>query len=88
MDERVTVEAARAGSRRVTVDIISKGGGETDIAALRGRFRTSGSDEGGGSFGLGLSIATQSLEAMNATLTFLPGNDVVARIELVEGDGE
>ena len=81
----VLVEARRVGSNLVVIDVINSTAGRSrDVNALRGRFRTGEGRDGGG-FGLGLSIASQSLAAMNGRLELEPGENVVARIELPFG---
>lgn len=64
---RVDVQVVETGSNTVEIDIIRSGLHNRDIGAFRGRFRSAAGRDGGG-FGLGLSIAEQSLEVMGGKL--------------------
>ena len=72
----------------VRIDIVDAGSGmRDDIERFRERFHTGGGRDGGG-FGLGLSIAGQSLEAMGGRLVLDVGGAVVTRMELPSGEAE
>lgn len=75
------VEAREVGSNKVQIDIADTGERPSEFRESRGRFRSAEGRDGGG-FGLGLSIAAQSLEAMGGRLLF---NGGAARIELPRG---
>jgi signal transduction histidine kinase len=77
----VSVEARAIASNLVQIDIVDADGKVPDVSEFRGRFRTGGGRDGGG-FGLGLSIAAQSLEAMGGRLLFAGG---ATRVELPLG---
>ena len=68
----------------VHIDIVDPQSGAS-VASFQRRFQTgSGRDAGG--FGLGLSIAGQSLEATGGALVLDAAGDLIARIELPAGD--
>jgi signal transduction histidine kinase len=78
----IVIEAREAGSNVTQIDVLDGGlvghGSGTDH---RARFRTADPDSGG--FGLGLSIAEQSLHAVGGHLELREG---MARIELPTAD--
>jgi signal transduction histidine kinase len=76
----VVVQANEVG-RLVEVDIVDIEAVGPGAIGLGKRFR-SGSGRDGGGFGLGLSIAAQSLEAMNAHLFLEEGS---TRVEIARG---
>jgi signal transduction histidine kinase len=81
----VVIEARGIGSSLVVIDLIDGTSGRTrHVDAMRGRFRT-GEGRNSGGFGLGLSIASQSLGIMDGRLELDPSDSVVARIELPSG---
>ena len=86
--EGVDVSAEELDSNRVAIQVFGNGSrlADGDIAQLQRRFR-SGAGRDGGGFGLGLSIAVQSIEAIGGTLTLDDGESqgVSARIEIPSG---
>jgi len=78
---KVAVEARETDGNVVEVDLLAADGHEAALAEFRGRFRSAGGRDGGG-FGLGLSIASQSLEVMGGRL-LLDGNGV--RVQIPRG---
>jgi len=78
----VTVEAQHVSGAVVQVDIRDGSVHKAEFKQLRGRFRSPGGRDGGG-FGLGLSIAEQSLDVVGANLTVVAGG---TRIELPAGE--
>jgi signal transduction histidine kinase len=76
----VVVQADEVG-HLVEVDILDTEAVGTGATGQGKRFRT-GSGRDGGGFGLGLSIAAQSLEAMNAHLFFEEGS---TRVQIPRG---
>ena len=82
----VLIEVSELDDNRVHIDVIGAGAQLTadDLAHLRRRFRSGGGRDSGG-FGLGVSIAEQSLEVMGGRLALADGMGVVARIELSSG---
>jgi len=77
----VAIEAQELSRNVVQIEIRDASGSHEDIGQFRARFRTSSGRDGGG-FGLGLSIAEQSLEVVGAHLSLADGG---ARIELPRG---
>ena len=80
----VLVKAETVGRTLVRIDIVDPEGGPS-VEGFQRRFH-SGSGRDGGGFGLGLSIARQSLEATGGALLLDAGGDVIARIELPAGE--
>jgi signal transduction histidine kinase len=82
------VSAVEVEGDRVEIQVVSDGTRLTpdDIPRLHRRFRTGAGRDGGG-FGLGISIAVQSIEAIGGTLTLDDGagHGVVARIDVPSG---
>jgi signal transduction histidine kinase len=76
--EAVVVDARKVGQDLVEVHLLSGDDGDTELSEMRTRFRTGAGRDGGG-FGLGLSIADQSLEVMGGRL-LLGGNTVRVRL--------
>jgi len=83
----LAVKASEVGGNRVEIEV--RGGNplsSDEISRIQRRFQTgSGPDRGG--FGLGLSIAMQSIEAIGGRLTLedATGDSAIARIELASG---
>jgi signal transduction histidine kinase len=77
----VVVEARAVSHDLVEIDIADPEAPVSDAIELRRRFR-SGAGRDGGGFGLGLSIADQSLEAIGARLLLNGGS---ARVQLARG---
>ena len=77
----IAVEARRIEGNVVEVDIVDSEAAGPDIGEFRRRFRSAAGRDGGG-FGLGLSIAEQSLEVMGGQLLLNRGE---ARIQLPQG---
>ena len=77
----IAVEARRIPGNAVEVDIVDSEAAGPDIGEFRRRFRSAAGRDGGG-FGLGLSIAEQSLEVMGGQLLLNRGE---ARIQLPQG---
>lgn len=79
----IEVHVVETAANTVEIDIVRSGVAGREIGAFRGRFR-SGAGRDGGGFGLGLSIAEQSLEVMggrlllnsDATRAVLPAGEV------------
>jgi signal transduction histidine kinase len=84
--DSVLIEVSEVGDSRVHIDVIATGAQLTaeDIGHLRRRFRSGGGRDSGG-FGLGVSIAEQSLEVMGGRLALADSTGVVARMELPSG---
>jgi signal transduction histidine kinase len=76
--DEVVVEARMAGQSLVEVDVLAGDEVDQNLTELRTRFRSAAGRDGGG-FGLGLSIADQSLEAMGGHL-LLGGHTVRVRL--------
>ena len=76
--ERVVVEARTVAAGLIEIDVQAGGNGPPGLTELRTRFR-SGSGRDGGGFGLGLSIADQSVEAMGGHL-LLGGGTATVRL--------
>jgi signal transduction histidine kinase len=76
------IEARTPSRNIVEIDIVDPEAVEPDLLAFRARFRSSAGRDGGG-FGLGLSIAEQSLEVMGGRLLL---NSSSARIQLPGGN--
>jgi signal transduction histidine kinase len=76
--DTVVVEARNVGKRLVEVEMRGGEAVDTELTELRTRFRSTAGRDGGG-FGLGLSIAEQSLEAMGGHL-LLGGGTVRVRL--------
>jgi signal transduction histidine kinase len=76
--DTVVVEARNVGKRLVEVELRGGDAVDTELTELRTRFRSTAGRDGGG-FGLGLSIAEQSLEAMGGHL-LLGGGTVRVRL--------
>lgn len=76
------VEARVTSGHLVEIDVADGSSDQHEVGELRGRFRT-GSGRDGGGFGLGLSIAAQSLEVMDGRLFF---DGTTARVELPRGE--
>jgi signal transduction histidine kinase len=74
----IAIEAWEAGADLVEVDVRAGDDVAGELSDLRARFR-SGAGRDGGGFGLGLSIAEQSLEVMGGHL-LLGGGSVRVRI--------
>jgi two-component system, OmpR family, sensor histidine kinase VicK len=79
--DAVAIEAQAVARNVVQVDIRDGSRSRDDIGQFRARFHTSSGRDGGG-FGLGLSIAEQSLDVIGARLSLSDGG---ARIELPRG---
>ena len=79
--DEVLVTAKRRGDKVIAIDVCDSGGAPLGVSEFRGRFR-SGAGRDGGGFGLGLSIAEQSLEVIGGRLTFVDG---AARVEVPQG---
>ena len=77
----IAVEARRIEGNVVEVDIVDSEAAGPDIGEFRRRFRSAAGRDGGG-FGLGLSIAEQSLEVMGGQLLLNRGEP---RIQLPQG---
>jgi two-component system, OmpR family, phosphate regulon sensor histidine kinase PhoR len=78
----VVVECREVGSNVAQIDIVEPGTtAHRSASAYRGRFRTADGRDGGG-YGLGLSIAEQSLEAVGGRFELRDG---VTRIEVPRG---
>jgi signal transduction histidine kinase len=77
----IVVEARRIAGNVVEVDIVDSEAAGPDIGEFRRRFHSAAGRDGGG-FGLGLSIAEQSLEVMGGQLLLNRG---AARIRLPHG---
>lgn len=77
----VVVTAEPAAKNFVAINVRDGGGAMLGVSEFKGRFR-SGAGRDGGGFGLGLSIAEQSLEVIGGRLSFADG---VARIEVPQG---
>jgi signal transduction histidine kinase len=75
------IEARPIADDLVQIDVRDTSAGAGDVGDFLPRFRTAAGRDGGG-FGLGLSIAYQSLEAVGARLGLEGGS---ARIELPRG---
>ena len=82
------VRAAEVPGNRVEIEVLGRGSPLTtdEIARLPRRFHT-GSGRDGDGFGLGLSIAMQSIEAIGGTLTLEDAarEGIIARIEVASG---
>lgn len=76
--DQVVVEARTIAGDLVEVDVLSGDDENTELTELRKRFRSPAGRDGGG-FGLGLSIAEQSLEVMGGHL-LLGGRAVRVRL--------
>lgn len=76
--ETVVIQARNVGHDLVEVDVLSGDDGHGELGEMRARFRSAAGRDGGG-FGLGLSIADQSLEAMGGHL-LLGGSTVRVRL--------
>lgn len=74
----VVVEARDIGANLIELDVLATDGREAELAEFRSRFRSAAGRDGGG-FGLGLSIAEQSLEVMGGHL-LLGQSGVTVRI--------
>ena len=89
--EDLRVEAAEAEANRVEIQVLGHGRplGSDDLSRVQRRFQTGAGRDGGG-WGLGLSIATQSIEAIGGTLTLADAAEegVIARIEVASGRAE
>jgi signal transduction histidine kinase len=84
----VTVTAYDIDEEHVGVDIADEGRGfPREAAGSLGRRFSSGDGRGGRGFGLGLSIATQSIGVCGGTLTIQPRapRGTIARVELPRG---
>jgi signal transduction histidine kinase len=81
--DEVVIEAEKVGENLVEIDVLAGDDRDTELAELRTRFRSPAGRDGGG-FGLGLSIAEQSLEVMGGHL-LLGGSTV--RVRLPTGGG-
>lgn len=77
----IAVEARRIAGNVVEIDIVDSAAAGPDIGEFPRRFRSAAGRDGGG-FGLGLSIAGQSLEVMGGQLLLNRG---AARIVLPQG---
>jgi signal transduction histidine kinase len=75
---RIVVEAREVEGDLVEIDVRSGDDGDRELTDVRARFR-SGEGRDGAGFGLGLSIAEQSLEVMGGHL-LLDGGSVRVRI--------
>jgi signal transduction histidine kinase len=86
--DAIEVSAVEVEGDRVEIQVVSDGTrlAPDDIPRLHRRFRTGAGRDGGG-FGLGISIAVQSIEAIGGTLTLDEGagHGVVARIDVPSG---
>ena len=81
----IVIEVGEVGASLVRIDIVDVDAPmkPPDAPAFR-RFHSGGGRDGGG-FGLGLSIAAQSLGLVDADLALTPVDNVVARVELPPG---
>jgi signal transduction histidine kinase len=77
----ITVRVSEVGSNLVEIDVVGSVARGDGAGAFRGRFRSAAGRDGGG-FGLGLSIAQQSLDVMGGRLLLHPEG---ARIQLPRG---
>jgi two-component system, OmpR family, sensor histidine kinase QseC len=77
----IVVEARAISQELAEIDIVDAQAPESDAAKFRRRFR-SGAGRDGGGFGLGLSIAEQSLEAIGGRLLLNGGS---ARVHIPRG---
>ena len=77
----ITVEVAQVGKNLVEIDVLDAAATHSDAASFQARFRSAAGRDGGG-FGLGLSIAEQSLEVMGGRLLLQPEG---ARMQLPRG---
>jgi signal transduction histidine kinase len=77
----IVVEARRVAGNSVEIDVIDTGATGADIGEFRARYRSAAGRDGGG-FGLGLSIAQQSIDAIGGHLLLNGGS---ARIQLAGG---
>jgi signal transduction histidine kinase len=86
--DELHITADRLGRDKVAI-VITDRGGHSPLEEFEppGRFDQSGGPDTGG-FGLGISIAEQSLEVLGATLTYQAGggDGLRARIEIASGD--
>src|SRR5262249_61708405 len=74
----VVVEARDIGANLIELDVLATDGREAELAEFRSRFRSAAGRDGGG-FGVGLSVAQQSLEVMGGHL-LLGQSGVTVRI--------
>ena len=79
--DAVAIQAQEVSGDVVQVDVRGEESSREDIGQFRARFRSREGRDGGG-FGLGLSIAEQSLDAVGATLSLADGS---ARMSLPSG---
>jgi signal transduction histidine kinase len=82
--EEIVIEVSEVDGTRVVIDVVDREGSldAADLEALHRRFR-SGRHTGG--FGLGLSIAQQSLEAIGGNVRFELDEGFTARVEIPSG---